>query len=124
VPDVRGAGDQLGETADGDEPAAVRCTFEEPRGDIDLDARRPPIRIRAPRLVWMCRHDVPEQHLVLDPELGEDAVDDRRARLGRAPARQLALGGERDAADPCAAVPGRLPDEDDARISPALEIRA
>src|SRR5262245_22205972 len=71
----------------------------------------------------MCRDDVPEQHLVLDAQLAEDAVDHRRARLCRAAAGQLPLRGEGDAADPCAAVAGGLADEDDARVTFALEVR-
>ena len=45
------------------------------------------------------------------PELGERAPDDRRGRLGRPAARELALGGERDSGDARAAVAGRLADE-------------
>jgi len=39
----------------------------------------------------MRRDDVPEQDALLEPKLGEDAVDDRRARLGRAAPGQLPL---------------------------------
>ena len=91
---------------DRDQAAAARDTFEKRRGGLHLDARRPPIRIRAIGLVWMCRDDVPEQDVVLEPELGEHAVDDRRARLRRPGARELALGRERDPGDARPAVPG------------------
>ena len=40
-------------------------------------------------------------------------MDDRRRRLRRPEARELALGGERQAADACAPVAGRLPDEEE-----------
>src|SRR6185437_8971688 len=66
--------------------------------------------------------DVPQQHLVLDPELGEDAVDDRRARLGRPLPRELALGGEGEAADTRAAIARSLADQDDGRVAPGLEV--
>ncbi len=72
----------------------------------------------------MRRHDVPEQHLVLDAELGEHAVHDRRRRLGRAGTRELALGSERNPADACAAVAGGLADEHDPRARASLEIGA
>src|SRR5581483_8624131 len=71
----------------------------------------------------MCRHDVPEQHVLLDAELREHAVDDRRRRLRRAVAGQLPLGGERDAADARAAVAGRLADEHDGRVTPGAQVR-
>ena len=57
-----------------------------------------------------------------EAELGEHALDDRRRRLGRAPAGQLPLGGERDPRDPRAAVAGRLADEQERRLRPRLEI--
>ena len=81
--DVRRTRRLLREPADCDQPAAARCTLEELEGDIHLDTRRPPIGIRTKGLVRMCRNDVPEQQVVLDAELREDPVDDRRARLGR-----------------------------------------
>ena len=73
-----------------------------------------------PGAVRMRRHEVPEQHVVGDPELGERAVHDRRAELGGAGAGQLPFGGERDPRDPRAVVARRLADEDDRRArSPA-----
>ena len=55
--------------------------------------------------------------LVLEPELGEDAVDDRRAGLGRAGAGQLALGRERDPGDSRAAIARGLADEQERRVA-------
>src|SRR5215471_4240553 len=88
---------------------------------LDLASGRSAVRGLGP---GVRRHDVPEQHLVLDAELGEDAMDDRCGRLGRAGAGQLALGREGDPADPRAAVAGRLADEDDLCAGSCLEVRA
>ena len=70
----------------------------------------------------MCRHDVPEQDVVLDPELGQHAVDDRGARLGRPGAGQLPLGGERDPADARTAVAGGFPDQHDGRVTAFCQV--
>jgi hypothetical protein len=70
----------------------------------------------------MRRHDIPEQHLVLDPELGQRAMDNRGRRLGRAAAGQLTLAREWDPADSCAAVTRRFSDEDDRGVPPPLQI--
>jgi hypothetical protein len=67
-------------------------------------------------------HDVPEQHVLLEAELAERAVDDGGARLGRPGSGQLALRGEREPADSGAAVARRLADEDEARAESALEV--
>src|SRR3954447_14595127 len=71
----------------------------------------------------MRRDDVPQEHLVLNPQLGEHAVDDRRRRLRRARARELPLGRERNAAHAGATVAGRLADQDDPGLATSLEIR-
>ena len=67
-------------------------------------------------------NDVPEQHVVLEPELREHAVDDGRRRLGRPATRQLPFGRERDSRDACPAVAGRLADEHERRVVPRLEV--
>ena len=67
--------------------------------------------------------DVPEQHAVREPELGEHAVDDRGRRLGGPSARQLPLGREGDAGDAGAAVPRSLADEHERRVAAGIEIR-
>ena len=90
-------------------------------GGLHFVASRPPIGIRTIGLVWMCRDDIPEQDVVLEPELAQNAVNDRRARLGRAATRELPLGRERDPADARAAVAGRFADEQDPRG--ALRVR-
>src|SRR5262245_56531322 len=72
----------------------------------------------------MRRNDVPEEHVVGDAELGQDTMDDRRARLRRTRARQLPLGRERDAADACAAVAGSFADEDRRRVAAREEVLA
>jgi hypothetical protein len=122
VPDVRGAGDRGREAADCDETPSSRHLGEEKGGGFDLVARRPPIAIRATRLVRMCRNHVPEQHVLLEAELGEHAVDDRRRRLRGPAAGELTLGRERDAADPRSPVAGGLADEQDPCVAPGVEV--
>src|SRR5437870_273948 len=74
--------------------------------------------------MWMRRDDIPEQDVLHEAELLENAVHDRRARLRRAGAGQLALRGERHAAHARSAIACRLPDEQD-RCRPAcLEVLA
>ena len=70
----------------------------------------------------MCRDDVPEEHVVLDAELGEDAVDDRGRRLGRAGAGEEPLRRERDPRDAGAPVARRLADQEDPRRRARVEI--
>lgn len=67
-------------------------------------------------------NDVPQQHRLLQPELGEHAVNDGRGGLRRAGAGQLPLGGERDARDAGTAVAGRLPDEKDRSMTARFEV--
>jgi hypothetical protein len=70
----------------------------------------------------MRRDEVPEQHAVLEPELGQRSLHDRRRRLRRPVTGELALGRERDPRDACAAVAGRLADEQDAGFTPFSEV--
>src|SRR5262245_45237947 len=70
----------------------------------------------------MGRNDVPEEHVLLEPELLEPPVDDRRRRLGRAVSGQLALRGEGNAAHPGAPIAGRLTDEEQLGSGAQLEI--
>ncbi len=67
--------------------------------------------------------DVPEEHVLLQAELGEHAMDDGRARLGRARAGELTLRRERDPGDARTAVPGRLSDQHEARAGTSFEVR-
>ena len=71
----------------------------------------------------MRRHDVPEQHVVGDSELAQDAVHDRRRRLGRPGAGQLPLGRERHTAHARPAVAGRFTDEHDRHARALGEVR-
>ncbi len=71
----------------------------------------------------MRRHDVPQEHTLLEIELVERAMDDGRRGLGGAGARELVLGRERDPRDPRPTVPGSLADENDGRVGACLEIR-
>ena len=71
----------------------------------------------------MGRHDVPQEHTLLEIELGERAMDDGRRGLGGADAGELALGRERDPRDPRPPIPGSLADEKDGRFGACFEIR-
>ena len=121
VPDIRRVEDGRGDPPDGDDAAAAGQLVEERSRCAHLTARRPPVRISRPRVR---RDDVPQKHIVLEAELAEDAMHDRRARLGRARAGQLTLGRERHTADARAAIAGSLADEDDGRRGALLEIDA
>ena len=80
--DVRAAERLVRDAADRDDAAAARELARERQARLDLapaSARR-----FEPLVAGMRRHDVPEQHVVREPELAEHAVDDRRRRLGRA----------------------------------------
>jgi len=71
----------------------------------------------------MRRHDVPKQHVVVEAELCEDAMDDRRRRLRRAAAAELALRREGQPAHARAAIAGRLADEQIRRAAPPPQVR-
>ena len=114
----------VGEPPDRHDVAIRRQTLEEWPRRLDLDARGTTVRLRPTRGVRMSRHDVPEERLVLEPERGEHAVDDRRRRLSRPSARDLVLGGQRHAAHPRAAVAGSLGDEQKRRFCLRLEVVA
>lgn len=88
VADPREPQSALGDAADGDNASSLGERREELDAGGDLSIRRLSVRGRGPR---MRRHDVPEEDVVLDPELVEHAVDDRRARLGRSRAGELSL---------------------------------
>ena len=70
----------------------------------------------------MGRHDVPEEDVLGQPQLGEHAVDDGRGSLARRRARELALGRERDAAHARAAVAGGLAHEEHPRVAACVEV--
>ena len=70
----------------------------------------------------MRRDDVPEEDALLEPELSEDAVDDRRTCFRGALAGQLPLRGERNAGYARAAVAGRFADEEQRGFGARLEI--
>lgn len=117
--DVRRAQDRLGEPSDGDRAASGDELLQERERRLDLRPARATVR----RLgAGMRRHDVPEQDVLIQAELGEHAVHDRRGRLGRAAARELPLGREGQAADSSAPVTRGLSDQDDRRPRPGLEI--
>src|SRR5215831_284687 len=70
----------------------------------------------------MRRYDVPEQHVLLDPELGEHSVDDRRACLTGTGPGELSFRRERDPGDAGAAVAGRLADEEERCAFAGVEV--
>ena len=106
--DIRIAEDKVGQPPHGDHPAVAGELAKERQPGLDLGPRRTAIRgLRA----GMGGNDVPEEHLLFDPELGKRAMHDRRRGLGRPGTGQLTLGGEGDARDAGAAVAGGLADE-------------
>src|SRR4051794_23142517 len=106
--DVRGARHGLGETAHGEHEAASRQLLEEVPAGEDFGTRRGAVRTLGAR---MGGHDVPAERVAGDADLFERRTDNRRRRLRWPGARELPLGGEREAADAGAAVAGRLADE-------------
>src|SRR5438105_4793732 len=117
--DVRRPEDRGREPPDGDDVAPAGQLDEERQRGGDLLLPGPAVR---PVRAGMGRDDVPEQYIVFEPELGEDAVDDRRGRLGGPRPGQLPLRGEGNAAPPGAAVAGRFSDEDRRGVRPSREV--
>src|SRR5262245_57980272 len=107
VPYARGAGRGGCDAADSDHGAPGGNRVEKAETGVDLAPGRRAIRAMRAR---MGRDDVPEQDVVIEPVLGENAVDDRRRRLGRPGSRQLPLGREGESGDTCTAIAGRLAD--------------
>jgi len=70
-----------GDASDRNDRAPGRERIDEAQARRDLRAGRAAIRELRSRVR---RHDVPKEHVLLEPELAEDAVDDRRGRLCRA----------------------------------------
>ena len=107
------------DTTDRDDAAPTRELGEERSACFHLRASGPAVvRLGS----GMRRHDVPEEDVVLELQVGERLADDRGRRLRRPGAGELALGREGDPADARAAVAGRLADEDEGRVPPALEV--
>src|SRR5580765_9065722 len=102
--DPRGAERCLGDPADGNDPAPGCEFLEERTRHFDLVGPWTAVGVRVAEPMRMSGNDVPEQHVLLEAELVEHAVDDRRGRFGRPVPGQLALGGEGDAADTRATV--------------------
>src|SRR5262245_28942464 len=119
--DIRRLESSRREPSDGDRNSSTDQLLEERRRRPDLAPGRPPVRLLG---AGMGRNDVPQEHLVLDAELREHAVDDRRRRLRRTEAGELALRRERDPTYACAAIAGRLAYEDDLRAGLRSEIAA
>src|SRR5206468_11902891 len=122
VPDPGHSERRFGETAHrDDEPPPGEQLEERPRR-FDLGCPWTAVRPGLAGQVRMRRNDVPEEHVLVESELLEHAVDDRRRRLGRAAPRQLALRRERNPAHPRAAVAGRLAHEQQLGFRAPLEV--
>jgi acylphosphatase len=107
------------DAADGEYAPAPGKLTEEAAARLDLGPGRAPVRARATGQVRVSRHGVPEENLLLELELGENAVKDRRRGFAGPAPGELALRGEGNSAHARPAVAGRLADEED-RCVPAL----
>src|SRR5437763_14444 len=119
VPDVRAAERLVRDAPDRDHAPPGRELARERDAGGDLAARRSAIRMRLARVR---RHRVPEEHVVLEAELRQHAVDHGGGRLRRALAGQLALGGERDPRHARPTVPWRLGNHQHARGGALVEV--
>jgi hypothetical protein len=119
---VAAAEDRMRQAPDRDRPAARGELLEKAHGYLYFGAGGTSVRARFARTVWMSRDDVPEQDVVLEVEIAERPVNDRRRRLGGARSGKLALGRERDAAHARTPVAGGLPHEEERRRRLPLEI--
>jgi hypothetical protein len=122
MPHIPAAEDRVSQASDGDRPAAGGDLHEEAHRLSYFVLRGRAVRARVAWKVRMRRHHVPEQDIGVELELRERSVDDRRRRLGRAGAGELALRGERDPADARAAVAGRFADEQVPRVRPPRQV--
>jgi hypothetical protein len=75
----------VGEAPDRQDDTPARQLLQERPGGFYLCPRRAAIRSRLVRQVRVRRDDVPEEDVFLESEYPEDAVDDGRRRLTRAP---------------------------------------
>src|SRR3954454_916634 len=119
--DVRRFKNGFRDASDGDYAAPSRKRSCEGDSCRNLVPARRAVRALVAR---MRRDDVPEEDAVLEPELCEHPVDDRRAGFGRAGAGQLALGRERNPGDAGASIPGGLSHQEERRVAAALEVGA
>jgi len=110
------------QATDGDSRPAVSELLEKRHRNTYFGLRGASVRVWLPRPVWMRRDDIPEQHVLFEPELTEHTVDDRRRRLGRRGAGDLSLGRERQAADPRPAIAGGFADDEITGVLSPLEI--
>lgn len=107
--------------ADGDHVAILRKLRGEVHTPVDLGSGG--WTIRGDRAGVRGNH-VPEEHVILEPELAQHAVHDRRRRLRGTGAGELTLRREGDPRHPRAPVAGGFADHEDPRISMRLEIGA
>jgi hypothetical protein len=112
------------QASDGDRPTAGGELFEEAHRLSYFVPRGRAVRARVVWTVGVRRNDVPEQDVGLELELRERSVDDRRRRLGRAGAGELALRREWNPAETRTAVAGRFADEQVPSVRPARQVSA
>jgi hypothetical protein len=99
-----------------------------PAGELEREGE-PGCHFAAPREsirslgAGMRRDDIPEQDVLLEPKLRENAVDDRRAGLGRPAAGELPLRRERDSRDARAPVTGGFANEQQRSVFARAEVR-
>jgi hypothetical protein len=109
----------IGDASDCNQATSACKLARERQARRDLRGGRTAVR---PLVAGMRGDRVPKEHVVRDSELGEDAMDDRRRRLSRTYPCELALGGEWDTGHSRATVPGRLPDDQEARPRALVQI--
>lgn len=122
MPHVTTAEHRVRQPADGDGGPADSQMLEKRHGHMYFGRSWPSVRARLARPVRMRRDDIPEQHVLLDVELSEHAMHDRRRRLGGPGAGHLALRRERETADACTAIAGGLADEEIAGALSTIEV--
>ena len=116
---VRGVEGGLCDSSDREDAAPARELVRERETGLDLGSCRRAIPCGGS---GVRRDDVPEKDFLIEAELGEDAVHNRRRRLARCVAGELTLGGERDPGYACAAVAGGLTEEQDGCVRAGLEV--
>src|SRR6188472_3983629 len=120
VADVGRTQSLLRDAADGEHTATPSELARKREAGANLVSPRRPVERRG---AGVSRDDVPQQNALLELQLREDALDDRRRGLGGAGAGELALRGERDPGDTRTAVAGCLADEQQPCFLPGFEVR-
>lgn len=109
----------LRDAADREYTAATGELACEREACFDLCAGRRTIRCRC---AGVRRHDIPEQDSVLERQLLENAVHDRRSGFCGPGSGELALGRERDAGEARTVVAGGFADQEQRRVGAGFEV--